>query len=63
MPFQAKDEFGRTCNLVRVRKPNNKTPSEAGVPYGDEVVDDTNGTSGCVDTAVPLWVRSLRSGA
>lgn len=63
MSFQEKDEFGRTCNLVRVRKPNKETPSEAGVPGGDEVVDDTNDTCGWIDTAVPLWIRSLRSGA
>ncbi|KAK0511257.1 hypothetical protein JMJ35_005830 [Cladonia borealis] len=61
--FLAKDEFGRTCNLVRVRKPNKNTLSEAGVPDGDEIVDDTNDTCGWVDTAVPLCVRSLRSGA
>ena len=62
MSFQEKDEFGRTCNVVRVRKPYKKTPSEAGVPDGDEVVDNTNDTCGWVDTDVPLCVRSLRSG-
>ena len=41
MPFQAKDDLGRTYNLARGRKPNMKTPSEAGIPDDDEVVDDT----------------------
>ena len=63
MSFQEKDEFSRTCKIVRVRKPHKKTPSEGGVPDGDEVVDDTNDTCGWVDTDVPLCVRSLRSGA
>ena len=42
--------------------PYKKTPSEAGIPDGDEVVDNTNDTCDWVDTDVPLFVRSLRSG-
>ena len=35
MTLQAKDELGRKCDLVRVRKLNKKIPSEAGAPDGD----------------------------
>ena len=44
MSSQGKDGFGRACNVVRVRKPYMETPSEAGIPDRDEVVDKTNDT-------------------
>ena len=62
MSLQEMDESGRTCNIVLVRKSYKKTPSEAGVLDGDEVVDNTNDTCGWVDTDVPLCGRSLGSG-